>query len=103
MKRSDYTPELVEKIEILWLDGRPTREITIETGCSAESLEWQRRPGGPLAHLPSRGRGAGGGRRSSPPVDPTPEQIWGPLTAEIRSTWTNEDFYERRAGITPTE
>jgi hypothetical protein len=101
MKRVNYTPELCEKIEILWLEGATTRQITDATGVSEQSLEWQRRKGGRLAKLPKRGRGTGGGRRSEPIVDPTPEQIWGPLTAEIRSTWSDDDFYERRTGITP--
>ena len=101
MKRADYTPELCEKIEILWLEGATTRQITEATGVSEQSLEWQRRPTGALANLPTRNRGMGGGRRSQPPADPTPEQIWGPLTAEIRATWSDDDFYERRVGLTP--
>ena len=99
MKRADYTPELCEKIEILWLDGATTRQITEATGVSEQSLEWQRRAGGPLSGLPKRGQGKGGGRRSQPLIDPTPDEIWGPLTAEIRSTWSDDDFYERRIGV----
>lgn len=42
-----------------------------------------------LANLPRRGRGKGGGRRPAE-TDPTVEEIYGRLTVEIQSCWTDE-------------
>jgi len=50
-----------------------------------------------LADLPRRGQGAGRKKRPEA-VDPTPEEIWGKLTLEIQSGWTDEEREARWLG-----
>ncbi len=69
-----------------WRSGATRDEVAMAAGVSPGLI--RQRLADQLADLPRRGRGRGGRRRSA---DPTPEEIYGRLTAEIQATWTDEE------------
>lgn len=70
-----------------WRDGATRDEAArvagVSVGLIRQRLEDQ------LRDLPRRGRGRGG--RRGPPRDPTPEEIYGALTASLQAQWTDEE------------
>lgn len=70
-----------------WAAGLRRDEVARAAGITVARLV--SRMADQLAGLPRRGRGKGGGRRPRG-ADPTPEEIYGRLTLEIQSGWTDE-------------
>jgi hypothetical protein len=80
------TRQQLAKVRRLWREGVRRDEICRQVGITQHVLEARRRD--QLANLRPRKRGQGGSRFG---VDPTEEEIWGRLTAEIQATWTEEE------------
>jgi hypothetical protein len=80
------TDEQLATIRRAWGDGLPRDEVCRLAGITLHVLEARRLD--QLRDLPQRQQGIGGGRRGA---DPTEEEIWGPLTADIQSRWTDEE------------
>ena len=80
--------------------GGATRDdLARLVGCSVGLI--RQRLNDQLRDLPRRGRGAPGIRRQRP-VDPTPDEIYGRLTAELQAKWTDEER-DRKWHGTPTD
>jgi hypothetical protein len=80
------TDDQLELVRRLWRAGVHRDDICRSAGITLHVFEARRRD--QLRDLKRRQQGTGGGRRS---VDPTEEEIWGPLTADIQSRWTDEE------------
>ena len=80
------TPEQLATIRRAWRAGLPRDEVCRLAGITSHVLEARRLD--QLQDLKRRSKGVGGGRRGE---DPTEEEIWGQLTAEIQSRWTEEE------------
>ena len=90
------SPEEIEVVEGLWIEGAPRAEIAGEINVSVYWLDEQRWDGRQLSHLPKRVKGFGGGKWDrAKSREPTPEQI-AQRAAEIRARWTDEDEANRR-------
>lgn len=70
-----------------WRSGATRDEVAAAAGVSVGLI--RQRLEDQLRDLPRRGRGRGGHRGQ--PRDPTEEEIYGALTAEIQARWTEEE------------
>lgn len=94
-RRRLLTPEQVATVRKSWALGDTMERCAWLVGVSVAVL--RHRLEDQLADLPRRGRGAGRKRRPES-RDPTPAEIWGRLTLEIQSRWTDEEREARWLG-----
>lgn len=88
-RRVFLTAKQAAVIRKAWAEGLCRDAIAKLAGVTVDTLSARLRD--QLADLPKRGRGVGGGKQAAPLRDPTPEEIWGHLTQEIQSRWTDEE------------
>jgi hypothetical protein len=80
------TPEQEAAVRAAWASGATRDEAARAAGITVDLLLIRLKD--QLADLPRRGRG---GLHRRPTPDPTEEEIWGRLTAEIQDKWTDEE------------
>lgn len=80
------TPDQEQAIRQAWAAGATRDEAARAAGVSVGLI--RQRLGDQLRDLSRAGRG-GNCRRKRP--DPTPDEIYGQLTAEVQSRWTDEE------------
>jgi hypothetical protein len=76
-----------------WADGLTRDQVAAAAGITIHVLEARRQD--QLADLPDRNRRVNSGRRGG---DPTPEEIWGQITAGIQAKWTDDEREEAWKG-----
>jgi hypothetical protein len=84
--RTYLTRDQERAVRRAWRAGATQAEIAAALGIGLDMLRARMRE--QLPDLPRRGRGRGGGRRTS---DPTPEEIYGRLTLIEQASWTDEE------------
>lgn len=86
-RKTLLTPEQLRAVRTAWKAGATRDEVArlvgVTPGLIRQRLEDQ------LRSLPRRGRGRGG--RRGRPADPSPDEIYGRLTAELQAKWTDEE------------
>jgi hypothetical protein len=80
------TPYQELVVRELWAAGGSRDEVARAAGVTVDVI--RSRLHDQLADLPRRGRG---GNRRPPSPDPSPEEIWGRLTLEAQSKWSDEE------------
>lgn len=81
------TREQATAVRKAWRAGLRRDDVARAAGITVSRLTARLKD--QLVDLPRRGRGVGGGRRSEE-NDPSEEEIYGRLTLEIQSRWTDE-------------